>query len=1134
MRFFILVLSLFMMIFVFPYASFSKESESYDMYVLSRSSELYSKLYPNYMYGMYDEENSDSPFDNKKKLSRIIKDYHIEVFDNNAMMAYEYCRLKENGDKIDARFDDSKKLANAFGKVLNIPYYGKMISRYMSFDKANCSIVLKNKNELVNVVFENLNDYQTQIEKYEAINKRAREINDDLTLVESLYYTGGALISMSWFEESLDYLDEALKLSRKIGNKKLEGEILSSVALAYMALYDNNKALEYALEADIVFQSVHRPFGTSGNYEKIAALYALLGKYSEAIDYYNRAYNIYVSGWNPYMNHYETSMPLSIGGLYQVLGQYGEAFQYYFMALENSNKRWAVAENYKPFTGFSDSRILTSVIDPNVLIAIGELFEDIEEYDISKNYYIRAFDLSVIMTDIDRKKVEAGTNVRLGRVLAKMGNMNGAQFYQEALKLYNEIGDKEALADVIVKIGSFYNQFAMYQKAHNIYLGSLQYYTDNNRTWQRANVALSMAINLRDDGKQLDALKYLDIAREVYEEENILEGLWVVYALIGEIKWKHENEPEVAVVYYEKSLEAIDKLFSNVSSLGEGVLQSKIEHTYEVFDEYIELLFKLHEMDKEKGFDKTAFMVSEFKKSIMFKIMLAESGIKVAIGNSKKSAALIEKESHIATELASLKNIYKKEASNVRINNDVLIDLKTKIAHQETLLRQVNRKIAKADPRYNNARSLSGVDIKGLQELLEDSETVVSYSMGSNDTYAFVMTNKSFDSFMLGVDPTELKEDIESLRDGVEGIENYEALKKFSPKYSYGIYNKIFKPIENTIEKGNIIYISADDVLYTLPFELLINKPYDKRKFNQDRKLGESGHEPLFIEYRGLHYLVDSHAIAYLPSVSVLTMLRKYKKKGYGKWSDRFIAFADPIYNDVYAKNDNAKDLLTVVAMEKSELTMSILSRATGVDGLTRLKEASEEAKAIAKELKVSKKNLYLRGKATEENVNQASLKDFKYILFSTHGLVGGDFRGVAEPSLALSLVGNSNDYDGFLSMSEVLALDVNAELVILSACNTFGKSEVKNGEGFAGLTRSFMYAGAKSVLITHWSVDSAAARDLMVKTFEYIDKKSGPEALRKSKINIKKSVRQEESMEVSLAHPFFWAPFVFVGDGGY
>jgi CHAT domain-containing protein len=154
----------------------------------------------------------------------------------------------------------------------------------------------------------------------------------------------------------------------------------------------------------------------------------------------------------------------------------------------------------------------------------------------------------------------------------------------------------------------------------------------------------------------------------------------------------------------------------------------------------------------------------------------------------------------------------------------------------------------------------------------------------------------------------------------------------------------------------------------------------------------------------------------------------------------------------------------------------------------------------------------------------------------------------VAEPSLVLTLVGNPPGRDGFLTMNEILGLDLTAEAILLSACNTAGAGDkAGRGEGFAGLTRSFMYAGGRSLLVTHWEVESEAARDLIVSIFENLgggragEAKNAPppaqgglaEALRKAKLAIMSGERElPGGQTLSLSHPFFWAPFTLVGEG--
>ena len=192
---------------------------------------------------------------------------------------------------------------------------------------------------------------------------------------------------------------------------------------------------------------------------------------------------------------------------------------------------------------------------------------------------------------------------------------------------------------------------------------------------------------------------------------------------------------------------------------------------------------------------------------------------------------------------------------------------------------------------------------------------------------------------------------------------------------------------------------------------------------------------------------------------------------------------------------------------------------------------------------------LYIGEQAQERVVKAGELRTARFILFATHGFLGGEFiasdlpdeaearralRPQAQPALALTLVGDLKGEDGLLTMKEVIEdLELNAELVALSACNTAGESaQANNGEGFAGLTRAFMYAGAKSLLVSHWSVDSPSTQALMTATFRNI--KSGMPALdavSDAQRQLLAGRYQSGPYHFSRSHPFFWAAFVFVGD---
>jgi CHAT domain-containing protein len=258
------------------------------------------------------------------------------------------------------------------------------------------------------------------------------------------------------------------------------------------------------------------------------------------------------------------------------------------------------------------------------------------------------------------------------------------------------------------------------------------------------------------------------------------------------------------------------------------------------------------------------------------------------------------------------------------------------------------------------------------------------------------------------------------------------------------------------------------------------------------------------------------------------------------------VAFADPIFNPE-AGRAMAGETMKALKL----LNVGFGKTPTGMPAIPRLAETADEAKEIARVLG-GITQLYVGEDAQERIAKHGPLlRDARFVLFATHGFLGGEFvasdlpveegetrrtgsRAQAQPALAMTLVGDLKGEDGLLTMKEVIEdLELNAELVALSACNTAGESaQANNGEGFAGLTRAFMYAGARSLLVSHWSVDSHSTQALMTSTFRNI--KNGMPALtavNDAQRQLLAGRYKQGEYHFSRSHPFFWAAFVYVGD---
>jgi CHAT domain-containing protein len=281
-----------------------------------------------------------------------------------------------------------------------------------------------------------------------------------------------------------------------------------------------------------------------------------------------------------------------------------------------------------------------------------------------------------------------------------------------------------------------------------------------------------------------------------------------------------------------------------------------------------------------------------------------------------------------------------------------------------------------------------------------------------------------------------------------------------------------------------------------------------------------------------------------VPSASALATLRRLPAGTAQR--DRLIGFGDPWFNAKQATE--AAETLQLAAAEVQTRGIPLKRRAglpqggdsTGLGELPRLPDTADELKSIAAALQADQtKALHLGKAANERLVKTTNLSGFKIVAFATHGLVPGELDGLDQPALALSAPDVAGvDGDGLLTMQEILALKLDADWVVLSACNT-GTGAGAGAEAASGLGRAFFYAGTRAILVTNWSVHSQSARELVTDLFrrQAADAKlSRGEALRQAMIAVMDGQGFTDSSGKTLftyAHPLFWAPYTVIGDGG-
>ena len=270
-----------------------------------------------------------------------------------------------------------------------------------------------------------------------------------------------------------------------------------------------------------------------------------------------------------------------------------------------------------------------------------------------------------------------------------------------------------------------------------------------------------------------------------------------------------------------------------------------------------------------------------------------------------------------------------------------------------------------------------------------------------------------------------------------------------------------------------------------------------------------------------------------LPSAASLKALRGFVRKQ--ESTKPMTGFGDPLFNPALRPRDGQR---TAKSASRSLATGAYTDFWQGADvdrarlaaALPQLPDTADELNAVARDLGVAAADIHLGEDASETTVKRAALADYRIVYFATHGLVAGDVRGVAEPSLALSIPAVPSELDdGLLTASEVAQLKLNADWVVLSACNTIA-GDKPGAEALSGLARAFFYAGARALLVSHWAVNSEAATRLSIATFDRLkaDPKLGrAEALRQAML-----AYLGDTSSPRNAYPAFWAPFALVGEG--
>jgi CHAT domain-containing protein len=414
---------------------------------------------------------------------------------------------------------------------------------------------------------------------------------------------------------------------------------------------------------------------------------------------------------------------------------------------------------------------------------------------------------------------------------------------------------------------------------------------------------------------------------------------------------------------------------------------------------------------------------------------------------------------------------------------------------------------------------------KEVQSLLSGDETMVLFSVADKESYVFAITRESFDWKSLPSGAEALSRKVAAFRHGLDIASASDASGKsglFDLALANELYATLLGPVEALVRDKRSLLVAPSGALTALPFHLLVTeKP-------------AAAIPETMTGYRDAAWLVKRQAVSVLPSVASLKSLRAFARKDQG--IKPMTGFGDPLFNPAQEGNADRRAAIKSAARGLTSAAYTDFWTGAGVDraklaqALPQLPDTADELNAVAKDLGAAASDIHLGADASETAVKRAPLADYGIVYFATHGLVAGDVKGLGEPALALSVPKQPTEFDdGLLTSSEVAQLKLNADWVVLSACNTIA-GDKPGAEALSGLARSFFYAGARALLVSHWAVDSEVATRLAISTFDRL--KSNPEIGRAEALRQAMLFYLNDPSKPQNAYPAFWGPFALIGEG--
>jgi CHAT domain-containing protein/uncharacterized protein HemY len=913
-----------------------------------------------------------------------------------------------------------------------------------------------------------------QLQYLELGHRIYHELNAQAEEAGTLNAIGEYYLKLSKLKTAIDHFEGAYDLAQKAGRKDILAQTLSDLGNAYQGQKDFTKARDFHRRAAAAYHELKNPGLEAFCLENLGRDYAAMHESDENLSSFLEAKK--ASELGPALSQYFANVTL--GEYYREQGQFDKSFAIFKEAIEITKQAGDLEH-----CGYSH-------------LALAELDGLIGAWEEAVAESQEALKLFQGLLD---KKGQAESWAHLTGIYSdRSSSLKDFDKAQECYAKARELGYGESLELDLMEV---YLQTGKYAEAARIAKGSIQRCTANASVECQAHGLLSFSEAQRLNGEIESARAALNQARPIVSKsQDIYLNGRLLYAEARQLK--SEGKLDEALASYKQLISLIETVKGGLDAREQRALSENYGYIY---DELVSLLYLMSTRDAPSRlrFASESLEYAETNKARQFVVSWGRTFVdhmqrSLPAATQERERSLFAKRDQVLDQLNA------SSAPGEPFGKNRKERLQVELASVQRGITDFLQDLRRIAPQYAAVAYPEAIQIAALP--LRKEETLVEFKLTDDSAFAWIVQNRDgrgneLVSFYQVPRPRKWFLDrISLLRKAL----NSGHPEKIDWKTSEEIFGALFPQEASAIlaKSQNIIFI-PDDVLFALPFEL----------FSPDASQG--------------NFVLLSKASIYFPSAVSFRLARSVSHQS--NWQEAFLGLGDPITSDEDDRFRAAKTMSTGVTQAS---VMSGGSKNDSSPDLVRMKARGfsfeplpgtvSELRNIAAVLQKSNEKAEVRVgiDATKSQLLDTDLSKFRFLHFATHGVLPVD-AGIREPSLVLSYDGIARDHM-FLSMSEILGLKLQAESVVLSACNT-GSGTISRAEGVMSLGRAFLAAGSSSVVVSLWQVSDESTALFMEDFYRNM--------LEGKRKDVALAAARASLFARGYQQPFYWAPFIVIGE---